>query len=86
MFAMAARNPYTHDNHFRPQVTVPARRRVTVFRLEDGLGRSCAGSAGSRGIPAPEALPHDLKAGKGAAGGAVGRGQGPDPSAFPGGL
>jgi hypothetical protein len=65
MFAMAARNPYTHDNHFRPQTDFLPEGEVTVFRLEDGLGPVFAWLCGLAEIPAPEVPPHDLKAERG---------------------
>lgn len=65
MFAMAERNPYTHDNHFRPQTEFLPEGEVTVFRLEDGLGPVFEWLCGLVGAPAPEAAPHDLKAGDG---------------------
>jgi hypothetical protein len=61
MFAMADRNPYTHDNHFRPQVEFMPPDGVTVFRLEDGLAPVLGWLAEIAGEPAPEAAPHDLK-------------------------
>jgi hypothetical protein len=65
MFALADRNPYTHDNHFRPQVAFLPPDGARVFRLEDGLGPVLSWLAGLAGQPAPEALPHDLQTGKG---------------------
>jgi hypothetical protein len=62
MFAMADRNPYTHDNHFRPQVDFLPPTGVTVFRLEDGLGAGPELACGAcRASRSPETPPHDLK-------------------------
>jgi hypothetical protein len=65
MFAMAERNPYTHDNHFRPQGAFLPPDGVTVFRLEDGLAPVLGWLAEMAGEPAPGAEPHDLKTGGG---------------------
>lgn len=65
MFAMADRNPYTHDNHFRPQTDLVPKGEVTVFRLEDGLDPVFAWLCRLAGAPAPEVPPHDLKAANG---------------------
>lgn len=65
MLTMAARNPYTHDNHFRPQAAFVPGTGATVFRLEDGLGPVLRWLCEVAGEPPPEALPHDLKAGGG---------------------
>jgi hypothetical protein len=63
MLAMAARNPYTHDNHFRAQVAFIPPEGATVFRLEDGLAPVLRWLCEVAGEAAPEALPHDLKGG-----------------------
>jgi len=62
MFALADRNPYTHDNHFRPQVDFVPNAGVTVFRLEDGLDPVLRWLCDRAGEPAPGVSPHDLKA------------------------
>lgn len=62
MLVLARRNPYTHDNHFRPQSAFLPETGVTVFRLEDGLepvGDWLCGLLGGRRGAA--AFPHDLK-------------------------
>jgi hypothetical protein len=61
MFALAERNPYTHDNHFRSQVDFLPSEGVRVFRLEDGLRPVLAWLAGLAEEYPPEAVPHDLK-------------------------
>jgi hypothetical protein len=65
MFALAERNPYTHDNHFRPQVAFVPAAGARVFRLEDGLLPVLAWLAELAGEPVPEAVPHDLKTDRG---------------------
>jgi hypothetical protein len=64
MFALADRNPYTHDNHFRPQVRFLPPEGAQVFRLEDGLRPVLAWLAAQAGEAAPDAVPHDLKTGE----------------------
>lgn len=65
MLAMADRNPYTHDNHFRPQTAFLPDEGVRVFRLEDGLEPVLRWLCAAAGERAPAALPHALKAGGG---------------------
>jgi hypothetical protein len=66
MFEMADRNPYTHDNHFRPQSAFMPETGVTVFRLENGLGEVLRWLCRFLGEAPPATLPHDLKASDGA--------------------
>ena len=61
MFAMVDRNPYTHDNHFRPQAAFLPPGEVTVFRLEDGLGPVLRWLCELVDEPPPEVVPHDLR-------------------------
>ncbi len=61
MFALADRNPYTHDNHFRPQIDFLPREGARVFRLEDGLHAVLVWLAAQAGEPAPRTPPHDLR-------------------------
>ena len=64
MLRVAARNPYSHDNHFRPQVAFLPETGVTVFRLEDGLAPVGAWLCAAAGETCPaDAFPHDLKSG-----------------------
>jgi hypothetical protein len=63
MFALADRNPYTHDNHFRPQVAFLPPDGARVFRLEDGLEPVLNWLAGCAGELPPMAVPHDLNTG-----------------------
>lgn len=66
MFALAARDPYTHDNHFRPQAAFLPAEGAAVFRLEDGLAPVGDWLCRAAGAPLPDgAFPHDLGAGKG---------------------
>lgn len=65
MFALSDRNPYTHDNHFRPQVAFLPPGGAHVFRLEDGLQPVLAWLAQCAGERAPDAVPHDLRTGAG---------------------
>jgi hypothetical protein len=66
MLALAARDPYTHDNHFRPQAEFLPETGVTVFRLEDGLAPVGEWLCQAVGAPHPDgAFPHDLGTGKG---------------------
>jgi hypothetical protein len=64
MFAMADRNPYTHDNHFRPQTAFLPPEDVTVFRLEDGLGPVLGWLCALLDEPPPAVVPHDLRSAK----------------------
>lgn len=61
MFAMADRNPYTHDNHFRPQVAFLPQGDVTLFRLEDGIAPVLDWLCATLGEPPPQDAPHVLK-------------------------
>ena len=61
MLAMADRNPYTHDNHFRPQTAFLPDGDVTVFHLEDGLKPALDWLCARAGEAAPVDLPHLLK-------------------------
>jgi hypothetical protein len=65
MFALADRNPYTHDNHFRPQAAFLPAEGARVFRLEDGLQPVLTWLAERAGEPPPKEVPHDLGAGSG---------------------
>jgi hypothetical protein len=63
MFALADRNPYTHDNHFRPQTAFLPPDGARVFRLEDGLDPVLTWLAALAGATPPDAATHDLKSG-----------------------
>ncbi len=56
MFALADRNPYTHDNHFRPQVAFMPPEGARVFRLEDGLDPVLSWLAALEGSTPPDAV------------------------------
>lgn len=60
MLAVADRNPYTHDNHFRPQAEFLPRAGTQVFRLEDGAEAAARWLCDRLGAPEPGALPHEL--------------------------
>jgi len=67
MLAMARKNPFAFDNHFRPQTDfVPD--GASVFRLEDGLQAVFGWLAEITGTEAVSAPPHALKTGGGGAG------------------
>lgn len=60
MLAVARRNPFAFDNHFRPQTEfVP--EGAAVFRLEDGLQRALDWLAETVGSGPAPASPHALK-------------------------
>lgn len=62
MLAMARRNPFAFDNHFRPQAEfVPV--SAVVFRLEDGLSEVFAWLAETTGTKDVVAPPHALNTG-----------------------
>lgn len=67
MLALAARQPWTHDNHFRPQSAFLPGTGATLFRLEDGLSPVAAWLCRTLGeAPDTAGFPHALKAGDGA--------------------
>jgi hypothetical protein len=66
MLAVARRNPYAFDNHFRPQSAFVPEGAV-IFQLEDGMGPVCDWldriTGADKGPPIPHAIPSGVASG-----------------------